>query len=423
MLRPREALAAAAVLLLLSAAVMHEPAESRVTELAAQGLGLEQGAAGLRLAAPQPRFDVVRGRDARLADQIAHWDGSTAVAAGFVPAAGTEQLAQVPARSDRASALSRKIHTAVNSLRLADFLTGVKPKVTEAHVRALYAKMDPHDTTGWMGREHLQQASSAQAQRRRFKTYESLLHQELSTTKEQDSPQAQKVRRELRELIKRKAAVRRSINAQMRRELHHTSSRVWTSRAAARRGDSSDFLIRQIAQPEDQHASYTQWLRSAESGRSRRHGVWRPRVTAGGELDWRHKVHSQLETKHARLQKLSLIDTVPSRLESLSESDDNVGASEIAMREILGGATKASHRYVDALPQAELAKKKPKGVLAVHQQLHSTPALATNTDLLTDAAVGVEPRHDSGESIQERAAYKVYRWMGGGYDDEVYDGR
>ena len=420
MLRPREALAAAAVLLLLSAAVMHEPAESRVTELAA--LGLEQGGAGLRLAAPQPRFDVVRGRDARLADQIAHWDGSTAAAAGFLPAAGTEQLAQVPAM-DTASALSRKIHTAVNSLRLGDFLTGVKPKVTEAHVRALYAKMDPHDTTGWMGRVHLQQASSAQVQRRRFKTYESLLHQELSTTKDQDSPQAQKVRRELRELIKRKAAVRRSINAQMRRELHHTSSRVWTSRAAARRGDSSDFLIRQIAQPEDQHASYTQWLRSAESDRSRRHGVWRPRVTAGGELDWRRKVHSQLETKHARLQKLSLIDTVPSRLESLSESDDNVGASEIAMREILGGAAKAAHRYVDALPQAELAEKKPKGVLAVHQQLHSTPALATNTDLLTDAAVGVEPRHDSGESIQERAAYKVYRWMGGGYDDEVYDGR
>ena len=46
---------------------------------------------------------------------------------GFVPATGTQELAQVEAKPG----LSKKMRTASNTLRLSDFLTGVKPKVVQ----------------------------------------------------------------------------------------------------------------------------------------------------------------------------------------------------------------------------------------------------------------------------------------------------
>ena len=48
-----------------------------------------------------------------------------------------------------------------------------------------------------------------------------------------------------------------------------------------------------------------------------------------------------------------------------------------------------------------------------HQQLASKPAIS-NSDLVSDATGRTG---DSEESIRERAAYKVSRWMGGGYVD------
>ena len=123
-----------AVALLLAAAVVREPAVPRAEEL----VGLAQTGGGLALHAP--KWDL----GGRLSDQIKKWsqDGSggegarlKAAGPGFVPAAGTQQLAQVGAGG--AAALSHKIKTAVDTLRLSDFLTGVKPKTVHLQVQAL----------------------------------------------------------------------------------------------------------------------------------------------------------------------------------------------------------------------------------------------------------------------------------------------
>jgi hypothetical protein len=408
-----------AVALLLAAAVVREPAVPRAEELA----GLAQTGGGLALHAPH--WDL----GGRLSDQIKKWsqDGSggegarlKAAGPGFVPAAGTQQLAQVGAGG--AAALSHKIKTAVDTLRLSDFLTGVKPKAVQRQVQALYEKMDPHDTTGWMSREQRDRASPAQVQARRVKDYKTMLQKALSTTRDQDSPKAIKMRKELRALLKHKAAVKRSLNAAMRNEMHHVSERVWTPRPA-KNGDDADYLIKKIASPEDRHASYAQWLRSAKGGsHGRRHRVGSPRLTAGGQLEWRRGVHAKLQQKQARLQKLSEDDTAHSRMQALSEDDNKVGASEIAMRQILGKAKKAAHSYVDREEEEGERKSKEENkqaevgrdFAAPHQQLAKKPS---DLDIVSDAEEGVHPENDTPESIQQRAAYKVSRWMGGGYTD------
>jgi len=409
------AVAVPAVLLLLCAVSFRESSAPRAEELVAAA-GLQQTGAGLAL----HKWDITSGRDARLSDQINHWDKSGAslksAGPGFVPAKGTQQLVQVPGGD-----LSKQIKTAVNTLRLSDFLTGVKSNVVQHQVQGLYQKMDPHDTTGWMSRQNLHRMSPAQVQARRVKTYKTMLQKELSTTPNQDSPKAKKARKELRELIQRKAALRQSVNAEMRKEMHHTSSKVWTRRAARNGADDSDYLIHQIASPEDRHASYAKWLRSAKKGgRGRHHTSGSPRLTAGGQLQWRKQVHAHLKQKQARLQKLSQDDTAHSRMQALSEDENKVGASEIAMRQILGKAKKAAHSYVDeeedqhdATKQAEAGRD----FAAPHQQLAVKRAAISGMDVVSDAEEGVSPQNDTPESIRERAALKVSRWMGGGYVD------
>jgi hypothetical protein len=416
-----------AVALLLAAAVVREPSVPRAEEL----VGLAQTGGGLALHTPQ--WDL----GGRLSDQINKWskDGSggegarlKAAGPGFVPAAGTQQLAQVGAGLGRAAAggaaaLSHKIKTAVDTLRLSDFLTGLKPKAVQRQVQALYEKMDPHDTTGWMSREQRDRASPAQVQARRVKDYKTMLQKALSTTRDQDSPKAIRMRKELRALLKHKAAVKRSLNAAMRNEMHHISTRVWTPRPA-KNGDDADYLIKKIASPEDRHANYAQWLRSAKGGSHvRRHRVGSPRLSAGGQLEWRRGVHAKLQQKQARLQKLSEDDTAHSRMQVLSEDDSKVGASEIAMRQILGKAKKAAHSYVYG-EEEKVGQRKSKeenkqaevgrDFAAPHQQLAKKPS---GLDIVSDAEEGVHPEYDTPESIQQRAAYKVSRWMGGGYTD------
>jgi len=307
----------------------------------------------------------------------------------------------------------------VDTLRLSDFLTGVKPKVVQKQVQGLYQKMDPRDATGWMQREHVHRESPAQVQERRVKTYKTMLQRELSTTPDQDSAKAKRVRRQLRELIKRKAAVKRSLNAAMRKEMRNTNSHVWTHRA--KDGDDADYLIHQIASPEDRHASYAEWLRSAKGGkRAHQARTGHPHFSAGGQLEWRKTVHKELQQKQARLQKLTQddADTAHSRMQALSEDDSKVGASEIAMRQILGKAKKAAHSYVSSQEvrkenrQAEVGRD----FAAPHQQLASK-RVHSNLDIVSDAEEGVAPQMDTPESIRERAAYKVSRWMGGGYVD------
>lgn len=406
------AAAAAGVLLLCSAVIFRESALPSSAEL----LGLQQTGGGLQL--PANKWNIVGGRDARLADQISHWNKPASLKAagpGFVPASGTQQLAQVPSES----ALSKQIETAVNTLRLSDFLTGVKPNVVQQQVQALYQKMDPKDTTGWMSREHVHRQSPAQVQARRVKTYKSMLQKELSTTTSQDSPKAQKVRKELRELLKRKAAVKRSLDAAMRKDMQHTNRHVWTPRAV-RNGDDADYLIHQIASPQDRHASYDQWLRSAKTGHhGRHHAVGKPRLSANGQLEWRRKVHAQLQQKQARLQALSEDDTAHSRLQALSEDDNKVGASEIAMRQILGKAKKAAHTWHDEEEFNEEKKQAEVGrdFAAPHQVLAIKRSANEMDSDLSGASEGVHPELDTPESIQQRAAHKVSRWMGGGYVD------
>lgn len=412
---PAASAAAAGVLLMFSAVVFRESALPTSAEL----LALQQTGGGLQL--PANKWNIVGGRDARLADQISQWNKPASLkAAGqaFVPATGTQQLAQVPTES----ALSKQIKTAVNTLRLSDFLTGVKPAVVQTQVQALYQKMDPKDTTGWMSREHVHRQSPAQVQARRVKTYKSMLEKELSTTRSQDSPKAQKVRKELRQLLKRKAAVKRSLDAEMRKDIRHTNPHVWTPRAV-RNGDDADYLIHQIASPQDRHASYAQWLRSAKAGHhGRHHAVGKPRLSANGQLEWRKKVHTQLQQKQARLQALSQSDdTTHSRLQALSEDDNKVGASEIAMRQILGKAKKAAHTWVNDEDESHDEKKQAevgRDFAAPHQALAiKRSANEMDSDVLSDAQEGVHPEVDTPESIEKRAAYKVSRWMGGGYVD------
>ena len=410
-------LALSALTLLCSAVVFRDSAAPRAEELLG---GLAQTGSGLQLSQPAWDLHAAGGRDARLSDQIHAWGSSgaklKAAGPGFVPATGTQELAQVEAKPG----LSKKMRTASNTLRLSDFLTGVKPKVVQQQVQGLYEKMDPHDTTGWMQREHVHRESPAQVQARTVKTYRTRLQRELSTTPNQDSAKAKKVRRQLRELIKRKAAVKRSLNAAMRKEMSHTNSRVWTRRV--KDGDDADYLIHQIASPQDRHASYANWLRSTKGNKhARRRTVRRaPHLSAGGELEWRKRVHKELQQKQARLQKLSQDDSdvAHSRMQALSEDDEKVGASEIAMRQILGKAKRAAHSDVDSQNdrtggrQAEVGRD----FAAPHQQL-ATKRANSNVDIVSDAEEGVSPQMDTPESIRERAAYKVSRWMGGGYVD------
>lgn len=396
--------------LLLCAVSYRESSAPSAEELVAVAAGLQQTGGGLALAAH--KWDIAPAqRDARLSDQIHAWDksGVSLKTVGFVPAEGTQSLAQVPGGQ-----LSKKIKTAVNTLRLSDFLTGVKSNVVQQQVQGLYQKMDPHDTTGWMSRENLHRQSPAQVQARRVKTYKTILQKELSTTPNQDSPQAEQVRRELRELIKRKAAMRKSLNAEMAKEMHHTSSKLWTQRAAKNGADDSDYLIHQIASPEDRHANYAKWLRSAKnSGHGRHHSTGSPRLTANGQLQWRKQVHVHLSRKQARLQTLSQ-DSAHSRMQNLSESDDKVGASEINMRRILGNAKKAAHSYVTDRQDRNQAHV-GRDFTAPHQQL--AVKRAASSDIVSDAEKGVSPENDTPESIRERAENKVSRWMGGGYVD------
>jgi len=402
----------AAVGLLLCAAVVRESSAPRAEELVA---GLAQTGGGLAL--HPAKWDL----GGRLSDQIKQWDGSgaglKAAGHGFVPAAGTQQLAQVGGRA----ALSQKIKTAVDTLRLSDFLTGVTPKAVQRQVQGLYQKMDPHDTTGWMSREERHRASPAQVQARRVKSYKSMLQRELSTTRDQDSPKAVQMRKELRALLKHKAAVKRSLNAAMKKEMHHLSKHVWTRRPA-KNGDNNDYLIKQIASPEDRNANYAQWLQSAKRGsHGRRHRLGSPRLSAGGQLEWRRGVHAKLRQKQARLQKLAEDDTAHSRMQALSEDDSKVGASEIAMRQILGKAKKAAHSYVDREEGEREEEHKQAQVgrdfAAPHQQLATKRSVGSNLDIVSDAEEGVAPQLDTPESIEQRAAYKVSRWMGGGYVD------
>jgi hypothetical protein len=428
LLRPYS-IAAAAILLICSAAVLRDSAVPRAEDL----LGLQQTGAGLHLSSV--KWDIGKGRDARLSDQVHSWDRSTesladAKGPGFVPATDTQQLAEV---KGGARSLSKQMKTAVDTLRLSDFLTGVKPKVVQNQVQALDQKMDPHDTTGWMTRENVHRESPRQVQARRVKSYESQLQRELSTTKNQDSPKAKKERRELRELLKRKAAVKRSLDAAMRKEMHHVSKHVWTTRRV-KAGDDADYLIHQIASPEDRHANYAKWLRSASGSKNSHHRhtkeVTKPHVTAGGQLVWHQNVHRQLQVKQARLQALSEDDTTHSRLQALSEDDNSVGASEIAMRQILGRAKKAAHTWADSEdagdshPQQDMRAGRKVAdagseLAPPHQQLaakQSGVAAALNADL-SDVEEGVSPQQDTPESIRQRAAQKVSRWMGGGYVD------
>jgi hypothetical protein len=422
MLQWRAALVASSALLLLCAAVVvRDSAAPNAEELVAAAAtpgGLAQTGAGLQLVQPWD-LHAAGGRDARLSDQIHAWGASgtklKAPGPGFVPATGTQELAQVGG----VASLSKKIRTAVDTLRLSDFLTGVKPKVAQKQVQGLYEKMDPRDTTGWMQREHVHRESPAQVQARRVKTYKTMLQHELSTTPDQDSAKAKRVRRQLRELIKRKAAVKRSLNAAMRKEMRNTNSHVWTHRA--KDGDDADYLIHQIASPEDRHANYAEWLRSAKGGKRAPQALaGRPHVSAGGQLEWRQRVHKGLQEKQARLQKLSQddADTAHSRMQALSEDDSKVGASEIAMRQILGKAKKAAHSYVSSEEAHKENKQAEVGrdFAAPHQQLAAKRA-HSNLDIVSDAEEGVAPQLDTPESIRERAAYKVSRWMGGGYVD------
>lgn len=411
-------LALPALVLLCSAAVFRDSAAPRAEEL----VGLVQGDKGLELSQPAWDLHAAGGRDARLSDQIHAWDASNtnlkASGPGFVPATGTQELAQVQGKPD----LSKKIRTAVNTLRLSDFLTGVKPAAVQQQVQGLYEKMDPHDLTGWMQREHVHRESPTQIQARTVKTYRTMLQRELSTTPDQDSAKAKRVRKQLRELIKRKAAVKRSLNAAMREEMRKTDSHLWTHRA--KDGDDADYLIHQIASPEDRHASYANWLRSAKGNKHALHRtqVKRARLSASGQLEWRRKVHKELQQKQARLQKLSEDDSdaAHSRMQALSEDETKVGASEIAMRQILGRAKRKAHTYVDSEDKIESSAGKQAEVgrdfAAPHQQL-ATKHASRNVDIVSDAQEGVSPQLDTPESIRERAAYKVSRWMGGGYVD------
>jgi hypothetical protein len=408
-----------ALLLLFSAVVLRDTAAPRVEELVSSS-GLQQTGAGMQLASHP--YDVAASpADARLADQIHEWDQKDArlkaAAPGYIPATGTQQLAQVPAST---GSLSTRIKSAVNSLRLGDFLTGVKPYVEEAQVQSLYAKMDPKDTTGWMSRENLIRESPARVQARLLRAKRLKMRKVMSTTKNEDSPQQEQVRRALRKEIQRKASTRKPVSTLA--ALQSTSKRFWTQRSR-HNFDVNDLLIHQLASPEDRDASYAAWLSrtKGKDSRARNRAVGMPRVTAGGQLAWRSKVHTKLHQKHARLQKLAEDDTAPSHMQQLSEEDNKLGASEITMREILGNARRAAHANA-ARQRAHADRNKMQGekmqgardfAVSHHQQLASKPAIS-NSDLVSDATGRTG---DSEESIRERAAYKVSRWMGGGYVD------
>jgi len=329
--------------------------------------GLVQTGAGLHLPATGLKWDV---NGARLSDSIAKWTGS-GKKAGYKPAKDTEQLVQVPA--SKAQTLEKSIKSAVQTLRLSDFLSGVTPQETQKQVERMYAKMDPNDLTQWKQKLAFMEPKSVKAQMKQINHFKNMLENKLSTTPEQDSPKAAKMRDELQELLMKKEALKKRISKEEDKELAKHGI-VWHKKAKPG-ADASQYELSRLSRSEDSHATYTKWLASSAGGhraathhRGRQVAAVKPRITAGGYLDWNRK-----EAKRRELQAKSLVRlrARQARVQALSEQDNT------------------------------------------HTRSFRRGRKESDADILQDAMQQDHP--DIGASVYQRAAYKVNRWMGGGY--------
>lgn len=359
---------AAACLLLIAAVSFTDYNKVIDLEAAAQSAALVQTGKGLSLTAKVGKWDISSSKgDARLSDQIAGWTKGKAELQSKPAAARTQELADTDLKPK--PSLTQQMHTAADSLRLSDFLSGVTPETTQQQVESLYSKMDPKDVTGWKERDAaIDPKPTKKAQVKEISKFQSELQNQLSTTANMDSPHAQKVRSELKELLAKRAELKARIQAKEARKQREVHARQISD-------DQDDDVLKVLSRTEDSSSTYHKWLRDASAGsrgkEEQERAVKKPVITAGGQLKWKQtgksavKSAEQLKASQARLQTLA-----------------------------------------ERARKKELEQKKPAG--------------ARNADLVEEAEEREEGGEHSMQSIQERAAYKVNRWMGGGYVP-VYD--
>eukprot|EP00960_Hanusia_phi_P032790 750076-Hanusia_phi.AAC.2 len=363
--------------MLLTAVAVHERGYVTLDELvelagskdAMVKTGLVQSGSGLQFV-PQS-WDVSSSpKDARLADQIAHWSGSKTK---FKPATGTQKLAQVDSKVPSKDKLKKEITSAENTLRLSDFLSGVPAAKEEKQIKALDSHMDPKDVTGW--KERLPDAQNkkkeAKAVAKIIETRQKKLENELTTTKDLDSDSAKKIRNQLQLLLAKRAALKKMISSQSGSDL---PQKIWTSKHI-KDGDADDDMISRLARKSDKSSTYAGWLKHAETPHKPtavKHALHQqnlPRITAGGYLQWGKadsgKQHQ--ESSHAAHHAVK-----KARTQSLASEDES-------------DKKEAKH------PAGKKQKALKKGA-------------ADYSDLIKAATV--DPATDTWQSIQQRAAYK-----------------
>lgn len=271
---------------------------------------------------------------------------------------GTQQLAQV----SEAHSLRHSMKVASQQLRMSNFLSGVSPRTTEHEVLKMYHKMDPKDTTGWQerakdGGEPPKKATKKE-QLKQIKHYKNFIEGELSTSPTEDSAKAKKMRSELKALLARRAALQKSISDEEDRViLSGKHPRDWHGSVKPDPAESED-IINRLTRREDAKATFHSWITGQEA--------------------------SEIASK-GMTQDLSEGDSGDAEKQGKAGSKVSVGKAK-------GDKAKGSKRVQE-----------------------------DDSDLIRSAEerYGVHGE-ESMQSIEQRAAYKVNRWTGGGYV-QVYD--
>eukprot|EP00961_Rhodomonas_salina_P133490 1796102-Rhodomonas_salina.1 len=112
----------------------------------------------------------------------------------------------------------------------------------------------------------------------------SRLQNQLSTTANMDSPHAQKVRSELKELLAKRAELKARIQAKEARKQREVHARQISD-------DQDDDVLKVLSRTEDSSSTYHKWLRDASAGsrgkEEQERAVKKPVITAGGQLKWK----------------------------------------------------------------------------------------------------------------------------------------
>ena len=270
--------------------------------------------------------------------QVARWTrGRSTKKASEVLIAekGTQQLAQLSSGATELDRIKHKMRQASQQLRLSNFLTGVDAKETQKEVEKLYEGIDPTDETLWQERDQVwkhAKALSKKQQLKQIQKFKKILEGEMSTTPQQDSAKASKMRDDLKTLLAKRDKLEKSINDEEDQytkagEDHEDLRKVKPDPA------ETEDMINRLARKEDAHASFKSWINGQQ-----RHST----AVRGG-------------------------------LQTLSQQGGKKGSGK-------------------------------------------------NEDLIKAAAERYDSnsRRSDRESIDQKAAYKVSRWMGGGYV-KVYD--